>query len=131
MSDQQAEQIKSEPAVNQLTVGSFGMIKTPIKLMEVYDARDKGYDVGDLDGLAKLIAVDNTEAYRVAFHMWESRLKAIDVGWSEWCGIADDDPGFMVEAASQLRRWLVVFFPAIQAIHQEFAEAMAKTAPSE
>lgn len=96
---------------------------TTVKILDLYNARRAGCDVGDLtNGKLQALAVNLLDALDAAFYTYAKRLAEI--------GIEDLDTFLSIDAATlqtiadQYREELTVFFPVLEAIQTELAKAI-------
>lgn len=102
-------------------------IELKVELKQLYAARRKGCDIGDLsNGKLQAIAVNLLDALDAAWLIYEKQLKSV--------GVKNFDAFLALESlqltnlADQFREELSVFFPAMKAILNELNQVMAEVA---
>ena len=98
-------------------------IELRVELKQLYAARRKGCDIGDLsNGKLQAIAVNLLDALEAAWMVYDKQLKAAGVRTFDAFLALDNDE--LTKLADQFREELAVFFPAMKAILNELAVVM-------
>ena len=98
-------------------------IELRVELKQLYAARRKGCDIGDLsNGKLQAIAVNLLDALEAAWMVYDKQLKAAGVKTFDAFLALDSDE--LTKLADQFRGELAVFFPAMKAILNELAVVM-------
>lgn len=98
-------------------------IELRVELKQLYAARRKGCDIGDLsNGKLQAIAVNLLDALEAAWMVYDKQLKAAGVKTFDAFLALDNDE--LTKLADQFRGELAVFFPAMKAIMNELAVVM-------
>lgn len=98
-------------------------IELRVELKQLYAARRKGCDIGDLsNGKLQAIAVNLLDALEAAWMVYDKQLKAAGVKTFDAFLALDNDE--LTKLADQFRGELAVFFPAMKAILNELAVVM-------
>ncbi len=98
-------------------------IELRVELKQLYAARRKGCDIGDLsNGKLQAIAVNLLDALDAAWLVYDKQLKAAGVKTFDAFLALDNDE--LTKLADQFRGELAVFFPAMKAILNELAAVM-------
>lgn len=98
-------------------------IELRVELKQLYAARRKGCDIGDLsNGKLQAIAVNLLDALEAAWMVYDKQLKAAGVRTFDAFLALDNDE--LTKLADQFRGELAVFFPAMKAILNELAVVM-------
>ena len=98
-------------------------IELRVELKQLYAARRKGCDIGDLsNGKLQAIAVNLLDALEAAWMVYDKQLKAAGVKTFDAFLALDNDE--LTKLADQFRGELAVFFPALKAIMNELAVVM-------
>ena len=98
-------------------------IELRVELKQLYAARRKGCDIGDLsNGKLQAIAVNLLDALEAAWMVYDKQLKAAGVKTFDAFLALDNDE--LTKLADQFRGELAVFFPAMKAIMNELAAVM-------
>ena len=98
-------------------------IELRVELKQLYAARRKGCDIGDLsNGKLQAIAVNLLDALEAAWMVYDKQLKAAGVRTFDAFLALDNDE--LTKLADQFRGELAVFFPAVKAILNELAVVM-------
>ena len=98
-------------------------IELRVELKQLYAARRKGCDIGDLsNGKLQAIAVNLLDALEAAWMVYDKQLKAAGVKTFDAFLALDNDE--LTKLADQFRGELAVFFPAMKAILNELAAVM-------
>jgi hypothetical protein len=98
-------------------------IELKVELKQLYQARRKGCDIGDLaNGKLQAIAVNPLDAIHAAWLIYEKQLKA--VGVKTFDAFIGCDAQELSNLVGQFREELGVFFPVIRAIMSEIETAM-------
>ena len=93
-----------------------------VELKQLYHARRKGCDIGDLaNGKLQAIAVNPLDAIDAAWLIYEKQLKA--AGVKTFDAFIALDSQELAGLIGQFREGLVVFFPVIKAIMKEIDKA--------
>ena len=99
-------------------------IELRVELKQLYAARRKGCDIGDLsNGKLQAIAVNLLDALDAAWMVYEKQLKAAGVKTFDAFLALDSDQ--LTTLADQFREELSVFFPAMKAILNEINQVLA------
>ena len=94
-----------------------------VELKQLYHARRKGCDIGDLaNGKLQAIAVNPLDAIDAAWRIYEKQLKA--AGVKTFDAFIALDSQELAGLIGQFREGLVVFFPVIKAIMKEIETAV-------
>ena len=102
-------------------------IELKVELKQLYAARRKGCDIGDLsNGKLQAIAVNLLDALDAAWLIYEKQLKS--VGVKNFDAFLALDSLQLRNLADQFREELSVFFPAMKAILNELNQVMAEVA---
>ena len=102
-------------------------IELKVELKQLYAARRKGCDIGDLsNGKLQAIAVNLLDALDAAWLIYEKQLKL--VGVKNFDAFLALDSSQLTDLADQFREELSVFFPAMKAILNELNQVMAEVA---
>lgn len=102
-------------------------IELRVELKQLYAARRKGCDIGDLsNGKLQAIAVNLLDALEAAWMVYEKQLKA--AGVKNFDALLACDAKELTQLADQFREELSVFFPAMKAILSEIRAVMAQIA---
>ena len=102
-------------------------IELKVELKQLYAARRKGCDIGDLsNGKLQAIAVNLLDALDAAWLIYEKQLKS--VGVKNFDAFLALDSSQLRNLADQFREELSVFFPAMKAILNELNQVMAEVA---
>ena len=102
-------------------------IELRVELKQLYTARRKGCDIGDLsNGKLQAIAVNLLDALDAAWLVYEKQLKT--VGVKNFDAFLALDSEQLTTLADQFREELSVFFPAMKAILNEINQVMAAMA---
>ena len=98
-------------------------IELRVELKQLYAARRKGCDIGDLsNGKLQAIAVNLLDALEAAWMVYDKQLKAAGVKtFDAFLALNNDE---LTKLADQFRGELAVFFPAMAAILNELAVVM-------
>ena len=98
-------------------------IELRVELKQLYAARRKGCDIGDLsNGKLQAIAVHLLDALEAAWMVYDKQLKAAGVKtFDAFLALNNDE---LTKLADQFRGELAVFFPAMAAILNELAVVM-------
>ena len=100
-------------------------IELHVELKQLYAARRKGCDIGDLtNGKLQAIAVNLLDALDAAYIVYEKQLKL--VGVKNFDSFLALDSVQLTNLADQFREELSVFFPAMKAILNELNLVMAE-----
>lgn len=98
-------------------------IELRVELKQLYAARRKGCDIGDLsNGMLQQIAVNLLDALEAAWLVYDKQLKAAGVKTFDAFLALDNEE--LTKLADQFRGELAVFFPAMKAILNELAVVM-------
>jgi len=102
-------------------------IELRVELKQLYAARRKGCDIGDLsNGKLQAIAVNLLDALDAAWMVYEKQLKTAGVkNFDAFLALESDQ---LTKLADQFREELSVFFPAMKAILNEINQVMAAMA---
>jgi hypothetical protein len=93
-----------------------------VELKQLYHARRKGCDIGDLaNGKLQAIAVNPLDAIDAAWLIYEKQLNA--AGVKTFDAFIALDSQELAGLIGQFREGLVVFFPVIKAIMKEIDKA--------
>ena len=102
-------------------------IELKVELKQIYAARRKGCDIGDLsNGKLQAIAVNLLDALDAAWLIYEKQLKS--VGVKNFDAFLALESSQLTNLADQFREELSVFFPAMKAILNELNQVMAEVA---
>lgn len=102
-------------------------IELKVELKQLYAARRKGCDIGDLsNGKLQAIAVNLLDALDAAWLIYEKQLKS--VGVKNFDAFLALESSQLTDLADQFREELSVFFPAMKAILNELNQVMAEVA---
>ena len=102
-------------------------IELQVELKQLYAARRKGCDIGDLsNGKLQAIAVNLLDALDAAWLIYEKQLKS--VGVKNFDAFLALESSQLTDLADQFREELSVFFPAMKAILNELNQVMAEVA---
>jgi len=102
-------------------------IELKVELKQLYAARRKGCDIGDLsNGKLQAIAVNLLDALDAAWLIYEKQLKS--VGVKNFEAFLALESSQLTDLADQFREELSVFFPAMKAILNELNQVMAEVA---
>ena len=102
-------------------------IELKVELKQLYAARRKGCDIGDLsNGKLQAIAVNLLDALEAAWLIYEKQLKS--VGVKNFDAFLALESSQLTDLADQFREELSVFFPAMKAILNELNQVMAEVA---
>jgi len=102
-------------------------IELKVELKQLYAARRKGCDIGDLsNGKLQAIAVNLLDALDAAWLIYEKQLKS--VGVKNFDAFLALESSQLTNLADQFREELSVFFPAMKAILNELNQVMAEVA---
>ena len=102
-------------------------IELKVELKQLYAARRKGCDIGDLsNGKLQAIAVNLLDALEAAWLIYEKQLKS--VGVKNFDAFLALESSQLTNLADQFREELSVFFPAMKAILNELNQVMAEVA---
>ena len=102
-------------------------IQLRVELKQLYAARRKGCDIGDLkNGKLQEIAVNLLDCLDAAWLIYEKQLKA--AGVKTFDAFLALDNLQLTTLADQFREELAVFFPAMKAILNELNQVMAEVA---
>ena len=102
-------------------------IELKVELKQLYAARRKGCDIGDLsNGKLQAIAVNLLDALDAAWLIYEKQLKS--VGVKNFDAFLALESSQLTKLADQFREELSVFFPAMKAILNELNQVMAEVA---
>ena len=100
-------------------------IELKVELKQLYAARRKGCDIGDLsNGKLQAIAVNLLDALDAAWLIYEKQLKS--VGVKNFDAFLALESSQLTNLADQFREELSVFFPAMKAILNELNQVMAE-----
>tara|TARA_R110000851_G_scaffold329695_1_gene501838 strand:+ start:6925 stop:7299 length:375 start_codon:yes stop_codon:yes gene_type:complete len=100
-------------------------IELKVELKQLYAARRKGCDIGDLsNGKLQAIAVNLLDALDAAWLIYEKQLKS--VGVKNFDAFLALESSQLTDLADQFREELSVFFPAMKAILNELNQVMAE-----
>lgn len=104
-------------------------VELRVELKQLYYARRKGCDIGDLtNGKLQAIAVNPLDAIDAAWLVYEKQLKAAGVEtFDSFCELA---PETMAELVERFRGELTVFFPVLEAIQKEIKTTLAEMTPT-
>ena len=100
-------------------------LELKVELKQLYAARRKGCDIGDLsNGKLQAIAVNLLDALEAAWLIYEKQLKS--VGVKNFDAFLALESSQLTNLADQFREELSVFFPAMKAILNELNQVMAE-----
>ena len=102
-------------------------IELRVELKQLYAARRKGCDIGDLrNGKLEAIAVNLLDALEAAWLVYEKQLKT--AGVKTFDALLLIDASELTKLADQFREELSVFFPVMKATLNEIQAVMEQVA---